>query len=248
MRLIVRRSEREALDALVAHVAVGASRVVVVRGESGVVKDARLRYLSDRCTGWRVSIVRASSRGWSWPPAGCINSGPDARLPRPAARPAARRASDVFGMSEGTPPDRFVVGLATLALAAEAAEQQPRLCIVEDAQWLDHASAQVFGFAGRRLLAERVALVAAPRAPTGDQVLADLPEMSINGLDDSDARTLLLENVPGASPLQCATRSSPNATAIHSPSSRSRAVYRLCSAARMRSPFHRGTAITRVTT
>ena len=142
----------------------------------------------------------------------------------------------VFGMSEGTPPDRFLVGLATLALAAEAAEQQP-LLIVEDAQWLDHASAQVFGFADRRLLAERVALVAAPRAPTGDQVLADLPEVSINGLDDSDARTLLLENVPGASPLQCATRSSPNATAIHSPSSRSRAVYRLCSAARMRSPF-----------
>lgn len=122
----------------------------------------------------------------------------------------------VFGMSEGTPPDRFLVGLATLALAAEAAEQQP-LLIVEDAQWLDHASAQVFGFADRRLLAERVALVAAPRAPTGDQVLADLPEMSINGFDDSDARTLPLENVPGASPLQCATRSLPNATAIQSP-------------------------------
>jgi hypothetical protein len=72
--------------------------------------------------------------------------------------------------------------------------------------------------------------------------------LSINGLDDSDARTLLLENVPGASPLQCASRSSPNVTAIHSPSSRSPAVYRLCSAARMRSSFHRGPTITRVTT
>jgi DNA-binding CsgD family transcriptional regulator len=104
----------------------------------------------------------------------------------------------VFGLSAGPAPDRFLVGLATLTLFAEIAEQQPLLCVVDDAQWLDQASGQVIGFVARRLLAERIAIVCAARTGIGDAVLADLPELEIRGLAESDARTLLLENLTGA--------------------------------------------------
>jgi DNA-binding CsgD family transcriptional regulator len=89
------------------------------------------------------------------------------------------------------------VGLAALTLVAQAAEQQPLACIIDDAQWLDQASAQIFGFVARRLLAERVALVCAARAGTGDGVLAGLPVLEIGGLSDGDARPLLLGSVHG---------------------------------------------------
>ncbi len=94
----------------------------------------------------------------------------------------------VFGLSTGPVPDRLMVGLATLTLVAEAAEPDPLICFVDDAQWLDHASAQVLGFVARRLLAERVALVCAARTGSGDDVLPGLPELPIRGLGDSDAR------------------------------------------------------------
>jgi DNA-binding CsgD family transcriptional regulator len=104
----------------------------------------------------------------------------------------------VFGRSAAPAPDRFLVGLATLTLFAEVAEQQPLACIVDDAQWLDHASAQILGFVARRLLAERIAVVCATRTESGDDLLAGLPELPVRGLGDSDARALLLANVPGS--------------------------------------------------
>ncbi|HUL47638.1 MAG TPA: hypothetical protein VLV25_11115, partial [Steroidobacteraceae bacterium] len=93
--------------------------------------------------------------------------------------------------------DRFLIGLAILTLFAEVAEQQPLVCIVDDAQWLDHASAQILGFVARRLLAERIAVVCAARTGIGDDVLAGLPALPVAPLGDSDARALLLASVPG---------------------------------------------------
>jgi DNA-binding CsgD family transcriptional regulator/tetratricopeptide (TPR) repeat protein len=113
------------------------------------------------------------------------------RLPAPQRDALAT----VFGLHTGPAPDRFLVGLATLTLFAEVAEQQPLICIVDDAQWLDDASAQLLGFVARRLLAERVVLVFAARTGIGDDVLAGLPETPVRGLGDSDARALLLENM-----------------------------------------------------
>ncbi len=100
-----------------------------------------------------------------------------------------------LGLNAGAAPDRFLVGLAVLGLLSEVAQEQPLLCVVDDAQWLDRASAQALGFAARRLLAEPVALVFAVREP-GEE-LRGLPELPVGGLAASDARDLLRSVVTG---------------------------------------------------
>jgi DNA-binding CsgD family transcriptional regulator len=109
------------------------------------------------------------------------------RLPDPQ-----REAVEVaFGLRSGPAPDRFEVGLAMLGLLAEVAEQKPVVCIVDDAQWLDQASARTLAFVARRLLAESVALVFAVRDPSEDETFAGLPELIVRGLDYQDAHALL---------------------------------------------------------
>ena len=94
-----------------------------------------------------------------------------------------------FGLSPGPVPDRFLVALATLSLLADAAEERPIVCVVDDAQWLDRASAQALAFVARRLLAESVVILFAAREPGGE--LRGLPELVVGGLRDADARALL---------------------------------------------------------
>jgi hypothetical protein len=113
------------------------------------------------------------------------------RLPDPQGEALAT----AFGLSSGPAPDRFLVGLATLSLLADATEQHPLLCLVDDAQWLDQASAQVLGFVARRLVAESVALVFAARVPGNE--LAGLPELVVGGLPEGDARALLAAALTG---------------------------------------------------
>jgi DNA-binding CsgD family transcriptional regulator len=197
-RLLGRRSECEVLDRLVADVVAGASRVLVLRGDAGVGKSVLLGYLSERVAGWRVASAVGMESEMELAYSGlhqlCAPMlGHLGRLPVPQRDALAT----VFGLSAGPVPDRLMVGLATLTLVAEAAEQEPLICFVDDAQWLDHASAQILGFVARRLLAERVALVCAARTGSGDDVLAGLPALPIRGLGDSDARALLLANVHG---------------------------------------------------
>jgi hypothetical protein len=157
-----------------------------------------LGYLSDRVAGWRVATAGGVESEMELPYSGLHQLCAPLldhldRLPVPQRNALAT----VFGQSTGEAPGRFLVGLATLTLLAEVAEQQPLVCIVDDAEWLDHASAQILGFVARRLLAERVAVVCTARMGAGDGVLAGLPELFIHGLGDSEARALLLENVYG---------------------------------------------------
>ena len=102
-----------------------------------------------------------------------------------------------FGLATGSAPDRFLVGLAVLSLLAETAAARPLVCLVDDAQWLDDASAQVLGFVARRLLAESVLLLFAVREAADEQLFPALPTLTLEGLIDDDARALLTAAVPG---------------------------------------------------
>jgi DNA-binding CsgD family transcriptional regulator len=112
-------------------------------------------------------------------------------LDRLQGLPVSQRAAleIALGMSSGSAPDRFLVGLAVLSLLSEVAEEQPLVCVIDDEQWLDRASAQVLGFVARRLVAESVGVVFAVRTPSSE--LAGLAELRIEGLPEADARTLL---------------------------------------------------------
>ena len=109
--------------------------------------------------------------------------------------PQADALRIAFGMSAGPAPDRFLVGLAVLSLLSDVAEQQPLVCLVDDEQWLDRASAQVLGFVARRLVAESVGLVLAARVPSS--YMAGLPLLTVEGLPEADARALLDAALPG---------------------------------------------------
>jgi DNA-binding CsgD family transcriptional regulator/tetratricopeptide (TPR) repeat protein len=111
--------------------------------------------------------------------------------------PQREALSTAFGISAGPPPERFLVGLAVLSLLADAAEEAPLVCIIDDAQWLDRVSSQTLAFVARRLLAERVGLVFAVREQGDEQVLGGLPELVIGGLDTEHARALLEAMIPG---------------------------------------------------
>src|SRR4051794_37195792 len=204
-RLRGRRSESEALDRLVADVEAGRSRVLVLRGGAGVGKSALLEYLVEPAGGFRVARATGVESEMEMAFAGLHQMCAPMlqhldRLPGPQEN-ALRVA---FGVRAGSPPDRFLVGLATLSLMAEAAEEQPLLCVVDDAQWWDQVSLQTLAFVGRRLLAERVALVFAVREPPSglpaaadEDQLAGLPEVVVRGLRERDARALLDSAVPG---------------------------------------------------
>jgi DNA-binding CsgD family transcriptional regulator len=196
-----RRTECEALDRLVAGVRDGRSQVLVLRGEAGVGKSALVEYLARSAEGCRVAraagaesemeLAFAGLHQLCAPMMGYVN-----RLPGPQ-RDALTVA---FGLSAGSAPDRFLVGLAVLSLLAEVAEEQPLICVVDDAQWLDRVSAQTLAFVARRLLAERVAVVFAVRgqAPgADDDPLVGLRHLVVRGLRDDDARALLDSVVPG---------------------------------------------------
>jgi len=205
MNLLGRRAECEALDGLLTDVLAGRGRVAVLRGEAGIGKSALLGYVSDRVAGWRVATAVGVESEMEMAYSG-VHQLCTPLLDRLEEMPAPQRhaLATVFGQTTGPAPDRFLVGLGTLTLLALIADEQPLVCIVDDAQWLDQASAQILGFVGRRILAERIALVCAARTGIGDDVLAGLPELSIEGLGDSDARALLLDNVHG--PLDAAVR------------------------------------------
>jgi DNA-binding CsgD family transcriptional regulator len=198
MQLLGRRAECEVLEGVLADAGAGRSRVVVLRGEAGVGKSALLDYLSERVAGWQVATAVGVESEMELAYSG-LHQLCARMLDRLDRLPLPQRdaLATVFGLSNGPAPDRFLVGLATLTLLADAAEQQPLVCIVDDAHWLDDASAQILAFVARRLLAERVAFVCAERTDIADGVFTGLPALSIDGLRESDSRALLLDNVYG---------------------------------------------------
>ena len=190
--LIDRVTERVALDRLLEAVRVGESQALVVRGEPGVGKTVLLEYLAGRAADMGCQVARAAGvqSEMELAFAGlhqlCVPLLDHAeRLPGPQ-RDALQTA---FGLAAGPPPDRFFVGLAVLSLLSGVAAERPLICLIDDEQWLDQASAQALGFVARRLAADPVGIVFAAREPGAE--LAGLPELEVSGLREEDARALL---------------------------------------------------------
>ena len=194
--LLDRLRERGALSELLDVARAGRSGVLVLRGEPGVGKTALLEYAIESAAGLRVARVAgvesemelafAALQQLCAPMLGTLAGLPD---------PQRDALGVAFGLKLGAAPDRFLVGLAALSLLSEVAEQQPLLCVIDDGQWLDRASAQALAFVARRLLAEPVALVFATREPVEEY--RGLPELLVGGLREGDARELLSSVIRG---------------------------------------------------
>lgn len=188
--LIGRREELALLDRLTLALESGESRALVLRGQAGVGKTALLDRLAVSAVACRVVRTSGVQAEMELAFAGLH------QLCRPLMdhmgrlpEPQRGALSTALGMTSGPTPDRFLAGLAVLNLFSFAAEERPLLCLVDDEQWLDQASAQVLAFVARRLVAESVGLVFAARDPT--DALAGLPALVVNGLRGTDARVLL---------------------------------------------------------
>jgi DNA-binding CsgD family transcriptional regulator len=189
-RLQGRRGEREVLDRLIDAVRAGESQALVIRGEPGVGKTALLDYAVERASGCRVARAAGVQSEMELAFAGLhqLLAPMLDRLDRLLV-PQRDALETALGMSPGSAPDRFRVALAVLSLLSDVAEQQPLICVVDDEQWLDRASAQVLAFVARRLQAESVGLIFAARSPSHE--LAGVPALVVEGLSEGDARALL---------------------------------------------------------
>ena len=162
--LLGREAECGVLDRLLEAVRGGESRVLVLRGEPGVGKSALLDHLVASASGFRVERAAGVEYEMELAYAGLHQlCAPVLELRERLPDPQCDALATAFGLRADVPPDRFVVGLAVLGLLAEAAEAQPLLCVIDDAQWLDAASSLSLAFAARRLLAEPIGLVFAVR-------------------------------------------------------------------------------------
>jgi AAA ATPase domain len=188
--LLGRGDECAVLDELLADIRRCDSRSLVLRGEAGIGKTAMLDYLVESASDMTIARAIGVESEMELAFAG-LHQLCAPLLDRLSRLPAPQRDAlqIVFGMTAGPAPDRFLIGLAVLSLMAEAAEQRPLLCVVDDAQWLDQTSALTLAFVARRLLAEPVGLVFAAREP-GEE-LGPLPGLEMHGLVNGDARALL---------------------------------------------------------
>ncbi|MFS8097171.1 AAA family ATPase [Lentzea alba] len=191
LALFGRTDEIRCLDGLVTAAREGRGGALVVRGEAGIGKSALLDHVRVQASGFEILEASGSEFETEFPFAAlhqlCVPlldnlDGLSARH---------REALEVaFGMATGT-PDLLGIGLATLELLGSAAAEKPLLCLVDDAHWLDEASARVCTFLGRRLAAEPVVMVFSARRPWAEHRLDELPGLDVKGLSDADARTLL---------------------------------------------------------
>jgi DNA-binding CsgD family transcriptional regulator len=190
--LLDREAERAAIDQVLDTVRSGFSRTLVLRGLPGVGKSTLLRYAIDAAPDMQVSSIAGVESEISLEYGGLHQL----LLPflplldelPPPQRGALRVA---FGQEPGPPPERFLVVLATLTLLSRAAEEQPLLCLIDDAHWLDLDSGQVLAFVSRRLYADRIGLIAASNQLVPSQPTEGLSAITVDGLADAEARDLL---------------------------------------------------------
>jgi DNA-binding CsgD family transcriptional regulator len=191
-----RRTECRTIDRVLEAARDGRSAALVVHGEPGIGKSALLHYAVESASGFRVARAAGAESEMELAFAALHQlCGP--MLDRLEHLPGPQRDAlgAAFGLSAGGPPDRFLVGLALLSLLSQVADEQPLLCVVDDTQWLDRASAQALAFVARRLGAESVAMVFAVPERGGE--LVGLPELPVHGLSDQHARVILGSVIQG---------------------------------------------------
>jgi DNA-binding CsgD family transcriptional regulator len=191
-----RRDECTVLDQLLDGARAGQSGSLLLRGEAGIGKTALLEYAIDSASDLRafraVGVESEMELAFS-----ALHQLCAPMLDRLERLPGPQRdaLAIAFGLQAGASPDRFLVGLAVLTLVSEVADDAPLLCVVDDAQWLDQASAQALAFAARRLLAESVVMLFAAREPS--DLFGGVPELTVAGLRNVYARALLASVTPG---------------------------------------------------
>jgi hypothetical protein len=194
VKLIGRAAEMEVVQGLLDDVRAGSSGVLVLRGQAGIGKTALLQETAERAVAAGMRLAHAvgsqAERGFDF--AGLhqllvpfLGGLPDLPVPQRAA------LETVFGLAAGQPSSLFLVGLATLTLLTDAAEEQPVLCVTDDVQWLDRASQELLAFVARRLLADRVGMVFALRdGEEGAEALSRFPELHVAALPSDVGREL----------------------------------------------------------
>jgi len=193
-----RRSECAVLDELAAAVRAGSGQALLIRGESGVGKSALVDYLVAHSAGCRVARAAGVESEMELAFAGLHQlCAPMLDLRDRLPGPQRDALAVAFGHSAGSPPDRFLVGVAALGLLAAVSEDGPLLCVIDDAQWLDQVSAQTLTFVARRLFAEQIGVVFSVREPITGPAWRGLPELVVDGLANDDAQALLDSVVPG---------------------------------------------------
>ncbi len=187
------RSEQlAAIGRLLGGMRSGRAGALVLRGEAGIGKTALLEAAADKAAGARVLQVTGVESEADLPFAALhalLRPVLDQIGALPGRQAAALRGA--FGLAEEKVTDRFLVGLGVLSLVAELAEDRPVLVLVDDAQWVDRASADALVFAARRLQAERAAVLVAARDEPPGLSLPGLPELRVGGLDQTAAEQLL---------------------------------------------------------
>ena len=170
----------------------------MLRGEAGIGKSALLSDIAKNADGFRICRAGGVESEMELAYAGLQQLCGPLNEHSLELAPLHRNVLDqVFGLTEGAPPERFLVGIAALDLVATAAKKQPVVWLIDDAQWIDQASMQAIGFVARRLLAERVLILIATRDVSDENELAGLPELQIGGLNNEDARRLYDSVVSG---------------------------------------------------
>ena len=187
-----RDSERARIDDLLERIRLGMSGVLALRGCDGVGKTTLVDYAVGAATGFRISAVAGVESEINLP-YGAVHQLLIPFLPLINDLPLPQRQAlqVAFGLVAGAPPGRFLVGLACLTLLSRAAADQPVLCAVDDAHWIDAESALVLGFVARRLYADRVGMVVAVAGSIAPLVFQQLPTMEVGGLPQEAASELL---------------------------------------------------------
>jgi DNA-binding CsgD family transcriptional regulator len=194
-RLVGRQRERETLDLLLGVARDGRGAGLALHGEAGAGKTRLLGYAADAAADFQTVRIAGVEREMELPFAAVQQLlSPFAETTEHLPKPQRDALDVAFGLSGGPAPDRFLVGLAALGVLSAAAESQPLLVLVDDAQWLDDSSAQALAFVARRLAAERIVLLFATRRP-GD-LFDGLPKLEVGPLGRVDSRALLESALP----------------------------------------------------